>query len=206
MDREGWNRKYLGAPLLWSEEPNRYLVEEVAELPPGRALDLGSGEGRNAIWLAEHGWQVTGVEFADVALERARRIAADRGVTINWIQANVLQWHAEPASFDLVLLIYLHFPGDEMNVLLRHAQDAAAPDGTLLLVGHDRTNIEHGHGGPQDPSLLYEPDEVAAMLTDVDVLKAEKRERPVKTDDGTKHAIDCLVRAHRASHETSAGQ
>lgn len=197
MDREGWNRKYRGADLLWSEDPNGFLVEEVADLPTGRVLDLGAGEGRNAIWLAEQGWQVTGVEFADVALERARRIAASRGMEVDWIQADVLKWAPDPAAFDLVILIYLHFPLEEMTRLLQHAQSAVAPGGTLLLIGHDRTNIEHGHGGPQDPALLYEPDEVATLLTGVDILTAEKRRRPVDTDGGRVHAIDCVVRAHR---------
>ena len=197
MDREDWNRRYGKAPLLWSAEPNRYLVEEVADLPAGRALDLGAGEGRNAIWLAEHGWQVTGVEFADVALGRARQIAADRHVEVNWIQADVLQWKAESTGFDLVLLIYLHFPRQAMATVLRNAQDAVAPGGTLLLIGHDRSNYEHGHGGPQDPSLLYEPADVTAMLADLEILKAGTRRRPVETDSGTVHAIDCLVHARR---------
>ena len=198
MDREGWNRRYRESTLLWSAEPNRFLVEEVADLPAGRALDIGAGEGRNAIWLAEQGWRVTGVEFADVALDRARRIAVDRNVEVDWIQADVLQWSAEPAGFDLVLLVYLHFPREEMTTVLRHAQNAVAPGGTLLLIGHDRSNLEHGHGGPPDPALLYEPDDVAVVLTDLAVIKAETRRRPVETDGGRVHAIDCLVRAHRS--------
>jgi len=197
VDREGWNRRYRESTLLWSPEPSRFLVQEVADLAAGRALDIGAGEGRNAIWLAEQGWRVTGVEFADVALDRARRIAADRDVEVDWGQADALQWSPEPAGFDLVLLIYLHFSQEEMTSVLRHAQDAVAPGGTLLLIGHDRSNLEHGYGGPPDPALLYEPDDVAAVLTDLKVVKAETRRRPVETDGGTLHAIDCLVRAHR---------
>jgi SAM-dependent methyltransferase len=173
----------------------------VADLPAGRAVDLGSGEGRNAIWLAEHGWQVTGVEFAAAALDRARRIAAKREVQVNWIHADVLTWLPEPAAFDLVLLLYLHLPSEDMTTVLRRAREAVAPRGTLLLIGHDSSNLEHGHGGPQDPSVLYRAGDVAAQLAEFAIDEAGTRRRPVDTDVGTKYAIDCLVRAHRQTHD-----
>jgi 2-polyprenyl-3-methyl-5-hydroxy-6-metoxy-1,4-benzoquinol methylase len=100
MDSEKWNRRYLEKDLLWSAEPNRFLVDEVANLPPGRALDLGAGEGRNAIWLAERGWRVTAVEFADAAVERGRCIAAERGVEVEWVCSDLLEWIPELSRQD----------------------------------------------------------------------------------------------------------
>jgi len=89
MDREAWNQRYADAELVWSAEANGFLVQEVADLPPGRALDLGAGEGRNAIWLGERGWRVTAVDFSGVGLQKARRLAEARGVEVNWIEANL---------------------------------------------------------------------------------------------------------------------
>ncbi len=84
MEREDWDRRYGGTELIWTAEPNRFVVEELGDLPAGRALDLGAGEGRNAVWLAERGWRVTAVDFSPVALDKARRLARARGVSVDW--------------------------------------------------------------------------------------------------------------------------
>lgn len=199
MDREDWNRRYQGQPLLWSAEPNRFLVEEVEGLPPGRVLDLGAGEGRNSVWLAECGWHVTAVEFSGIAIDRARRIATARRVEVCWVQADLLEWQPPSASFDLVLMLYLHLPQRDLATVVGRAASAVAPGGTLLVIGHDRSNLEHGHGGPQDPTVLYSADELVDLLPGFELLEAGHRRRPVETDDGTVQAIDCLVRA-RSRH------
>ena len=198
MDREDWDRRYREKALVWSAEPNRFLVEEVAELAPGRALDLGAGEGRNAVWLAERGWRVTAVDFSEVALEKARRIAAERGVGIETVHADLTAYRPEPAAFDLVLLLYLHLPRPDMVRVVDRASRAVAPGGTFLLIGHDRTNLEHGHGGPRDPQLLYDAEEIAGLLTGFEIEDAGTRRRPVETEQGTVTAVDCLVRARAA--------
>jgi SAM-dependent methyltransferase len=87
MDSIEWDRRYGGRELLWTGEPNRFLVAETAALRPGSALDLACGEGRNAVWLAEQGWRVTGVDFSEVALEKARGLADARGVDAGWVAA-----------------------------------------------------------------------------------------------------------------------
>jgi SAM-dependent methyltransferase len=197
MDRERWNERYRKTELLWTAEPNRFLVEEIAEMKPGRALDLAAGEGRNAVWLAERGWRVTAVEFADEAVNRGRRIAADRKVDVEWVEADLLQWRPAGAAWDLVLVLYLHLRADDMATVLERARDGVAPGGTLLLVGHDRRNLDEGHGGPQHSEVLYTADEVARWLTGLEIESAETRQRPVETDGGTVHALDCVVRARR---------
>ncbi|HSL16795.1 MAG TPA: class I SAM-dependent methyltransferase [Methylomirabilota bacterium] len=195
MDREDWNRRYREKGLVWSAEPNRFLVEEVADLAPGRALDLGAGEGRNAIWLAERGWRVTAVDFSEVALEKARRIAAEREVGIETVRADLTGYRPEPAAFDLVLLLYLHLPPPEMAGVVDGAARAVASGGTFLLIGHDRTNLERGHGGPRSPEVLYDAQEIAGLLTGFEIERAGTRRRPVETEQGTVSAIDCLLRA-----------
>jgi SAM-dependent methyltransferase len=193
VKRDEWNRRYAGRELLWTGEPNRFFAAETAGLPPGRGLDLACGEGRNAVWLAERGWEVTGVDFADVALEKARRLAEARAVDVTWVHADVLDYEPPAAAFDLVALVYLQLPADELRRVLERAAAAVAPGGVLLVVAHDRSNLEHGHGGPQDPSVLATPAEVAADLVALEVDRAEVVERR----DGDLVALDLLVRAHR---------
>jgi len=195
MDREEWNRRYSETDLVWSAEPNLFLVEEIGRLPPGRALDLGAGEGRNAIWLAGLGWRVTAVDFSEVALEKARRIAATRGVEAAWVRADLVEYRPEPAAFDLVLVLYLHLPWPEMAIVLDRARAAVAPGGAFLLIGNDRSNLEQGHGGPQGAELLYTADEVAGLLGGLEVEEAGTRRRLVATGQGAVFEIDCLVRA-----------
>ncbi|MGA7910302.1 MAG: class I SAM-dependent methyltransferase [Candidatus Dormiibacterota bacterium] len=202
MDREAWNHRYADAELVWSAEANRFLVQEVADLPPGRALDLGAGEGRNAIWLAERGWRVTAVDFSSIGLQKARRLAAARGVEVTWIEADLRTYSPARGAFDLVALLYIHLPGEERRALVRRAGDAVAAGGTLLVIGHDRSNIEEGYGGPQDPTILFSPDDISEDLAGIEelrVVRADRVMRPVMTDDGERNAIDALVRAERPS-------
>jgi len=197
MDSDAWDARYAAAELVWTAEPNRFLVDEVADLAPGRALDVACGEGRNAIWLAEQGWAVTGVDFSPVALDKARRLAEARGVTVTWRLADVVINSAEPGSFDLVAVFCLQLPPEARRSALGAAARAVAPGGTLLVVGHDTTNLTEGWGGPRDVSVLYGPDDVAADVADLEIVKAQRVDRPVMTDDGPKAAIDVLVRAIR---------
>jgi SAM-dependent methyltransferase len=195
VNRDDWNRRYSGQDLVWSAEPNRFLVEEVAGLTPGRALDLAAGEGRNAIWLAEHRWRVEAVDFSEAGLDRARRLVRARGVEVRWVLADLLDYAPLAGGFELVLLFYLQIPWEQMRGVIRRAGRAVAPGGTFLLVGHDRVNLEQGWGGPKSPDVLYTAREVAGELGGLTVLEASRRRRPVETDEGPAVAIDCLVRA-----------
>lgn len=197
MDADAWNERYATSELVWTAEPNRYVVAECEALPPGRALDLACGEGRNAVWLATLGWEVTAVDFATAGLDKGRRLADARGVVVDWVLADVTEYEPARGASDLVVIAYLHLPGPPFARVLGHAVDALAPGGTLLVVGHDVTNPIDGHGGPQDTSVLYGPDDVVAALGALVIEKAERVHRPVETPDGTVHAIDALVRARR---------
>ncbi len=195
MEREDWNRKYEESDLLFEAEPNRFLVAEVEGLAPGRALDLACGAGRNAVWLAERGWRVTGVDFSEVGLARARRRAAARGVGIEWVLADLREYVPPPGAFDLVAVLYLHLPAPERRVVLGRAAAGVAPGGTLLVVGHDLANLGTGAPGPSDPAVLYTPGDVVAELPGLRIERAERVLRPVETEAGEVEAIDALVRA-----------
>jgi 2-polyprenyl-3-methyl-5-hydroxy-6-metoxy-1,4-benzoquinol methylase len=195
--REDWNARYAAAELLWTAEPNRRFASEVEDLEPGRALDLACGEGRNAVWLAERGWRTTGVDFSDVALAKAERLAASRGVEVEWVLADVLEHEPERGAFELVAVLYLQLPHEQLAEVLHTSVGALAPGGTLVVLGHDTTNLTHGHGGPRDASVLFTPEDVVPHLERLFVERAEKVPRTVPLEDGEATAIDALVRARR---------
>ena len=205
MDSEAWNRRYEGSELIWTAEANRFLVEEARDLTPGRALDLGCGEGRNAVWLAERGWDVTAVDFSEVGLAKAARLADTRGVFVKWVLADARVHVPEPLAFGLVVVLYLHLPPSERGAAHARAAGAVAPGGLLLVVGHDSSNLAEGHGGPRDPAILFTPEEVSAELPGLEVERAERVRRPVRTEDGEVDAIDALVRARRVRGTPTAG-
>lgn len=203
MDSAAWDNRYAGSGLVWSAAPNATVADLVGGLPPGRALDLAAGEGRNALWLAERGWQVTAVDFSAVAVERMAQLAAARldpqAAALTVVQADVLTWTPQRAAYDLVLLVYVHLPAADRASL--HAKAAAALDagGTLVVLGHDRSNLTGGASGPDDPAILLTPPEVVADLagTGLAVARSDVIRRPVDVDGQVRHALDCLVVAHR---------
>ena len=197
MQQDEWDQRYAATELIWTAEPNRFVVEELTGEAPGRALDLGTGEGRNAIWLAEQGWQVTAVDFSPVGLAKAARLAGSRDVTVTWVEADLRAYQPAEGAFDLVLLSYIHLPRAEFDALLKTAASALAPGGTLLVIGHDVDNVARGHGGPQDPAILHRSDDVVAALPGLAIRRAGQARRPVQTSEGEKVAIDTVVRAQR---------
>ncbi|MGI8973400.1 MAG: class I SAM-dependent methyltransferase [Gaiella sp.] len=198
FSREDWDRRYASDGLLWTAEPNRRFVAEVGELPPGRALDVGCGEGRNAVWLAYHGWRVTAVDFSEVALEKGRRLAASRDIHVEWVLADVCDYRPATDEFDLVAVLYFQLPEDERRVVLHAAAAALAPGGLLFVLGHDTTNLTSGHGGPQDARVLFTPEDLVGDLDGLVIERAETVIRNVPRDDGDAVAIDALLRARAA--------
>ena len=175
--------------------PYQFLVAECASLVPGKALDLGCGDGHTAVWLAEQGWQVTAVDYSDVGIARGRELATRGEVVVTWLIEDLNLYEPPAGSFDLVTIFYVHIPLDQRNAVLAKGSAALAPGGTFLVVGHDLSNLEHGYGGPKDPSLLYTPDTISSALLGLEIVKADRFKRVVETEDGRFEAIDTLVRA-----------
>jgi len=191
--RHAWDRRHASREPIESADPDPLLVREASTLRPGRALDLACGDGRNAVWLARRGWHVEAVDFSSVALERARGLAERAGVSVEWARHDLLGWTPPAGAYDLVTLIYLHvIPGERRDVL-RGAAAAVAPGGRLLVVGHHRRNLDEGTGGPQDPRVLYGPDDLAA---EVPGLVVEHAETVVGGSDGATR-VDALLLARR---------
>ena len=196
-DAAKWDERYSAPDLAWGTEPNRRLVAEVGSLPPGRALDLGAGEGRNAIWLASLGWTVTAVDFSRAGLERASAMADDAEVAVELVLADATEYAPQPSGYDLVILMYLQLPHPPLGDVVARAASAVAPGGTFLLIAHDADNLARGFGGPKDPAMLTRVTDVTAALGDLVVDHAGQVDRVVTVPDGDRVAIDALVRAHR---------
>jgi len=200
VDSQQWDERYASSEFTWSTQPNQFVAAELAGLPPGRALDLAAGEGRNTVWLAERGWRVTAVDFSRVGLEKGRKLSAARGVDedqVTWIVADLNDYQPEPGGFDLVLIAYAQVAADLLAAMLARASSAVAPGGTMFVVGHDLTNLTDGAGGPQDPEVLYTPELITAGMAGLRVLRAERVRRAVQKDGAPATAIDTLVRAIR---------
>lgn len=199
MDAEAWDERYAAADLVWSAGPNQFVAAECADLAPGRALDLAAGEGRNAIWLARRGWEVTALDFSQVALDKGRALA--QGTPVEWVHADATAW-TRAASYDLVVVAYLQLPPDQRRAACRNGFAALRPAGTFLLVAHDSSNLAEGTGGPQDPAVLYTAEDVLADLADLgpQVVRAERvgrRVEPGHRGEPARTAYDCLVRLVR---------
>jgi SAM-dependent methyltransferase len=199
---EFWENRYRQSERAWSGRANAALEREAADLAAGTALDLGSGEGGDALWLAARGWMVTAVDISSTALARGAAKAIEVGLDkrIHWVEADLAEWVAAD-RFDLVSAHFLHSPVElPREQILRRAADAVAPGGTLLVVGHAEFPqwSTHRHEGPPLPS----PEEVLASLELADeewfVEKNELVERAATAPDGQAVVmVDAVLRVRR---------
>lgn len=192
MDAEAWDERYRAADRLWSATPNMFVAERLTDVAPGVGLDLASGEGRNAIWLAERGWEMVAVDFSSVALERGRSLSDQ----VDFIEADVFSWEPD-RPFDLILIAYLQVEAEPLAELVGRARGWLEPRGELFMVGHDISNLDEGVGGPQVPDLLWDLDLMLGWLGDLKTVEGGIVLRPVEVDGDIAHARDVLVRARR---------
>lgn len=169
-----WDRRFADHP--WPSEPDSILVELAGALPPGRGLDLGSGPGRNSLWLAAQGWQMTLLDASAVALDQAAARADERGVQIETVHGDVLEWTPVEASYDLVIVANLHPGAAALSGVLAAAAESLVVGGHLFVIGHDITAL--GHRGPPDPDRLLTVDRVSrALPATVSIQLLEVRQR-----------------------------
>ncbi|MEU6037788.1 class I SAM-dependent methyltransferase [Actinomadura sp. NPDC047616] len=196
-DTQFWDERYRSRDRLFSGAPNGVLVTEVADLPPGQALDVGCGEGADALWLARRGWLVTAVDISRVALERAAAQAAGVTPNVAWARADLTTTAPPVGAFDLVSAQYFPLPRRPDHAALRSLLNAVAPGGTLLVVSHDLADLPPGD--EFDPSSYYQPAEIAELLDATwTVLVNETRPRTTPPPAGTRHTHDTVLRAQRS--------
>jgi SAM-dependent methyltransferase len=201
-----WDERYRSSTRLWSGKPNPHLVTQAADLAPGTALDAGSGEGADAIWLAERGWHVTGVDISVVALERAAQHAAAVGAEvaerITWRHEDLTSYDPAPQQYDLVSAQYLHPPAPERTALFARLAAAVAPGGTLLIVAHHPSDLQTTVPRPPMPELFYTANELADGLDSRkwDVVTSAAEPRSVTDPEGRTVTIhDTLLVARRTA-------
>jgi len=199
--REFWDERYAGSDRVWSGRPNPRLVEHASVLTPGTAIDVGCGEGADVVWLAEHGWQATGVDVSGVALDRARQHAMEAGVDerTTWQQADLVAGDPLPGTADLVSVQYLHLPSSVFADAYAEILAAARPGGTLIVVGHHPDDARTGLRNERLTHLLFPPEAVTALLDDAwDISVAASPTREVEADGRRVTVTDTVIVANRA--------
>jgi SAM-dependent methyltransferase len=194
-----WDARYSERDELWSGRPNGRLVAEVAGLPPGRALDIGCGEGADAIWLARRGWTVTAIDISDVALSRARAAADRTGVAVEWLCGDALQMALPAGSFDLLSLQYPALPKAAGDVALRALLDTVRPGGLLLAVYHDLDDEhrEHMKSRGFDPADYVDAANLGHLLGNDFTIDLHAVEPRIDPPPDNPHIADVVLRARR---------
>ncbi|MGH3723077.1 MAG: class I SAM-dependent methyltransferase [Mycobacterium sp.] len=207
-DEKSWEEFYQSHDALWSGNANPQLVKEISTLPPRTALDAGCGEGGDSIWLAQKGWQVTGMDFSETALRRAadNAVKADPELAnrITWVQADLTTWQPS-RQYEVVTSHFMHLPTRLREPVFASLATAVAPGGTLLIVGHHPSDMQAAIARPDLPDWYFTAEDIADTLNpdQWNVLVAESRDRAF-TRDGEEFSIaDTVLRAERKPSEQS---
>ena len=195
MTAAQWDARYRAEPDLWTKEPNARLVQFAGELEPGRALDVGAGDGRNAIWLATQGWAVTAIDLSTVALERAAERAAARGAQLECIVADWREHDFGESAFELVVVSFMHPLPDEREMLFERVERALVPGGHVFTVGV--VLADHGRRGPPDAERLYTPERVQHALRGFELLRCEEHTYEQEHSSGRRQVTDVVAIGRR---------
>ena len=195
-----WDTRYRERDgAMWSGRPNGRLVAEVAAVTPGRALDLGCGEGADAIWLAQRGWTVSAIDISEVAICRAREASHAAGASVEWICGDALQTPLPARSFDLVSMQYPALPKAAGEAAVRRLLDTVRPGGLLLAVYHDLDDEHREHMKSQgvDPANYVGAEDLGRLLGDDFTVELHAVEPRINPPRGTPHIADVVLRARR---------
>lgn len=194
MSSAFWDERYSTDDYIFGTAPNRFLQSQAARIRPGmRALSIADGEGRNGVWLAEQGARVHAVDVSPVALEKARKLAAARGVTLEFEQADILDWIWPDAAYDLVAAIFIQFaPPPERDRIIAGIRRCLKPGGLLILQGYTPKQIEFGTGGPPNPANMYTADLLRDWFGDWELLHLAEHESVI-SEGSHHHGMSALV-------------
>lgn len=188
LGQDFWDERYRSSQKLWSGNPNPQLVDRLTGITPAVALDVGCGEGADAIWLAAQGWHVTGADVSQVALDRAAAHAreAGQGAATSWQRVDVLTWQPPLQAYDLVTASFLHLPSAVRDDVHRRLATAVRPGGRLLVVAHHVSDLHTKMRRPDMPDMFFTAEQVAAVLSaqDWDIREAAAPERSAIDPDG----------------------
>jgi SAM-dependent methyltransferase len=195
-----WDARYSERDgAMWSGRPNGRLVAEVGALTPGRVLDVGCGEGADAVWLAQRGWTVTAIDVSDVAVSRAREAGQLNGAAVEWVCGDALQVPFSARSFDLVSMQYPALPRAAGEAAIRSLLNTVRPRGLLLAVYHDLDDDhrEHMKARGVDPADYIDADDLVRLLGDGFTVELHAVEPRVDPPPATPHIADIILRARR---------
>jgi SAM-dependent methyltransferase len=186
LNMTSWDERYGAVALAYGSEPNRWLAAQAPRIRPGgRVLSLGEGEGRNAVWLASHGFSVVAVDASGVGLAKARRLATERGVAIDTVVADLRSYRPALASYDAVVSIFVHLPPTIRSAVHAAGEAALRPGGVLVMEAFTPRQLAFGSGGPRQAALLYEPATLRADFAGVEWEALDEIE--VELDEGPFH-------------------
>jgi cyclopropane fatty-acyl-phospholipid synthase-like methyltransferase len=197
--RAFWDQRFSAPEYIFGKEPNRFLVSQTKLLRPSmRVLDVATGEGRNAVWMARQGCEVVGIDISPLAIDKANRLAAEAGVQVAFQVADVRQWRWTPEAFDAVVSIFIQFaaPGERAAVF-EGMKRALRPGGLLIMQGYTPRQIEYKTGGPPQAEHMYTEALLRSAFGDLEILHLREHEDVLS--EGTKHVgrsalIDLVAR------------
>jgi cyclopropane fatty-acyl-phospholipid synthase-like methyltransferase len=186
LDPDFWNARYGGEEFAYGTAPNAYLAARVDELPAGGSvLLLGEGEGRNGVWLAEHGFAVTVVDQSRAGLHKAQRLAAERGVALETVEADLTAWEWPEAAYDAAVAIFLHLPPEHRGDTHRRMIRAVKPGGRILVEGFRKEQLDYASGGPPVAEMLFRRGDLEVDFAGAEIQELEEEVREL--DEGPYH-------------------
>jgi SAM-dependent methyltransferase len=194
MSSDFWNARYATEEYIFGTAPNVFLASQAALVRPGmRALAIADGEGRNGVWLAEQGAAVHAIDVSPLALEKARRLAAERGVALETEQADVLNWDWPQDAYDLVAAIFIQFaPPPERDRVIAGIRRTLKPGGVLILQGYTPKQVEFGTGGPPNPANMYTAELLRAWFGGWDIVHLAEHESVI-SEGSHHHGMSALI-------------
>ncbi|MDF0535790.1 class I SAM-dependent methyltransferase [Shewanella sp. A32] len=180
-----WDDVYSAEQYVYGSEPNEFLLAHSSDLPQGRVLCIGDGEGRNSVYLARQGYQVTAVDLSAVGIAKAKKLAARYGVSVDYIQADLAQFSFGENQWDAIVSIFCHLPAPLRKRVHQQVIDGLKPGGVFLLEGYTPRQLQFGTGGPKAVEMLLDKDEVASELAALNMLHLQALDRQVI--EGVKH-------------------
>ena len=194
MSADFWNARYATDDYIFGTAPNGFLASQIALIQPGmQALAVADGEGRNGVWLAEQGVRVHAVDFSPAALDKARKLADERGVTLEFEQVDILNWDWPEAAYDLVVAIFIQFaPPPERERIIAGLRRCLKPGGVLVLQGYTPRQIEFATGGPSSAANMYTPELLRAWFGDWDIVHLHEHESVI-SEGSHHHGMSALI-------------